>query len=97
MKGYLSFLVLWILKSRKLKGSELADEIEQRKGSRPSPGTIYPALKELKKQGYINSNKDKTYFLTSAGKKELAEGCKFFCSMFHDFLEIKKVSKCRCV
>jgi PadR family transcriptional regulator, regulatory protein PadR len=97
MKGYLSFLVMWILKTRKLKGSEIAVEIGKRKGSKPSPGTIYPALKGLKNQGLIKADKDKKYFLSPKGKKELSEGCKFFCSMFYDFKEISKVSKCRCV
>ena len=31
-----------------MHGQELADEIGKRKGEKPSPGTIYPALKGLK-------------------------------------------------
>jgi PadR family transcriptional regulator, regulatory protein PadR len=97
MKGYLSFLILWILRDSKLKGSEIATEIGKRKGSRPSPGTIYPALKELKKQGNIKHDSEKKYFLTIRGKKELSEGCKFFCSMFYDMNKISKVSRnCSC-
>jgi PadR family transcriptional regulator, regulatory protein PadR len=97
MKGYLSFLIMWLLKSKKMNGSQIATEIGKRKGSRPSPGTIYPALKELKSQGYIKADKQKAYCLTKKGKRELSAGCKFFCDMFHDFNKIFKVSKCRCV
>jgi len=48
MKGYLSYLILWILSKEKMNGSEIARELEKRRGTKPSPGTIYPALKELK-------------------------------------------------
>jgi PadR family transcriptional regulator, regulatory protein PadR len=98
MKGFLTFLILWILRSGEKRGSEIAEELEKRRGSKPSPGTIYPALKELKKHGFIRSDKDKKYFLTPKGKKELTEGCNCFCTMFYDFPEIKKVThNCRCV
>jgi len=96
MKGYLSFLILWILRGKNLKGSEIATELGKRKGSKPSPGTIYPALKELKSAGYIKSDKAKKYFLTLKGKKELTGGCNLFCSIFYDAKKILKVSKCKC-
>jgi DNA-binding PadR family transcriptional regulator len=34
---------------------EIADEIAKRKGEKPSPGTIYPALKNLREMGFISS------------------------------------------
>jgi len=45
MKGFLSYLILWILKKENMNGAGIAVELEKRKGSKPSPGTIYPALK----------------------------------------------------
>ena len=64
MKGFLSYLVLWILSKKSMNGSEIAKELEKRKGSKPSPGTIYPALKELKEKGLIVSDENKVYSLT---------------------------------
>ena len=57
MKGFLSYLMLWMLSKKKMKGAEIALELEKRRGSKPSPGTIYPALKELKEKGLITSDK----------------------------------------
>jgi len=41
-----------------MHGQELADEIGKRKGEKPSPGTIYPALKGLKESGFIKEYKE---------------------------------------
>lgn len=84
MKGFLSYLVLWSLSKKSMTGSEIAKELEKRKGSKPSPGTIYPVLKELKKSGLISSDKGKAYSLTSRGKAELKNACGIFCSIFYD-------------
>ena len=74
MRGLLSFLILFLLSKKAMHGQELADEIEKRKGERPSPGTIYPALKSLKEAGLIEEKKEgKTivYTLTIEGKEGL--------------------------
>ena len=57
MRGMLSFLVLFLLSKSEMHGQEIAAELEKRKGERPSPGTIYPALKGLKESGFIKLNK----------------------------------------
>ena len=57
MKGLLSYLILWNLSKKNMTGAEIAKELEKRKGTRPSPGTIYPALKELRNRGLINPEK----------------------------------------
>ena len=75
MRGFLGFLILFLLSQKIMHGQELADEIGKRKGEKPSPGTIYPALKGLKESGFIKEEKDgKTilYNLTPAGKKALS-------------------------
>lgn len=74
-----------------MTGSRVAKELEKRRGSKPSPGTIYPALKELKKQGLINSDSKKVYSLTKKGNEELKKACSMFCSIFYD---IKEMSNC---
>jgi len=85
MRGMLSFLILFILSKRPMHGQEIADEIEKRKGSKPSPGTIYPALKSLKASNLIIEKKiGKTivYSLTSQGKKALKVAKIRFCRTF---------------
>ena len=74
MRGFLGFLVLFLVSKKSMHGQEIADEIAKRKGEKPSPGTIYPALKGLKESGFIKEEKDgKTisYNLTPGGKKAL--------------------------
>lgn len=88
MKGYLSYLVLWILRKRKMTGVQIAKELEKRRGVKPSPGTIYPALKDLRRKGFIASDKEKVYSLTKKGEEELRKTCTFFCRMFYDINEM---------
>jgi PadR family transcriptional regulator PadR len=88
MKGYLSFLVLWLVGSKKMSGAEIAAEIKRRKGTKPSPGTIYPVLKELRGKGLIRENKSnknqKIYSLSPRGRTALRAACHQFCRTFHD-------------
>ncbi len=93
MRGYLSFLVLWSLnKKDEMTGSELAMELEKRKGCKPNPGTIYPVLKELRNKGLIADSNGasfyKKYMLTNNGKKELDRCREEFAKIFYDFGEI---------
>ena len=39
MKGFLSYLILWMLGKKEMNGAQIATELEKRKGSKPSPGT----------------------------------------------------------
>ena len=75
MRGMLGFLILFLLSKEPMHGQALADEIAKRKGEKPSPGTIYPALKNLREAGFIREeNKDgKTivYSLTPRGEGAL--------------------------
>ena len=88
MKGYLTYLILWILGKTSMNGAEIGRELEKRRGTKPSPGTIYPALKELKKKGMIDVDKNKYYSLTKEGEKELKSACNFFCKIFYDMKEM---------
>jgi PadR family transcriptional regulator, regulatory protein PadR len=93
MKGYLTYLILWNLRKKNMNGAEITREFEKRRGTKPSPGTIYPALKELKNNGLIAVDDNKTYSLTSYGKKELKSACKFFCQIFYDAEEMSTFCK----
>lgn len=87
MRGFLSFLILWLLNKKAMSGAELADELEKRKGCRPNPGTIYPALKELaRKKAILLHTKEgkKTYSLTAAGRQELERAVNLFAKIFYD-------------
>ena len=88
LKGFLTFLVLKLISKREMSGEEIREEIKKRKGTRPSPGTIYPVLKFLKKNGFIEESKQKgklkKYKLTKKGKKELNTEIKKFCLLFYD-------------
>lgn len=73
-KGFLSFLILHELRNRKLYGEQLAKLIGKRRGDHLTPGTIYPALKQLRNQHlirFIQDGQKKIYTLTSSGKSEL--------------------------
>lgn len=80
-KGLLSFLILHELKRERLYGEQLAQHIGGRKGETLTPGTIYPALKRLRKHKlikYSRNGRKKIYFLTDDGKTELKKLYKVF-------------------
>jgi len=97
MRGMLSFLILWLLSKRPMYGQELAKEIGKRRGTKPNPGTIYPALKELKKRGLIKSRKKgrvTNYHITEEGRKGIQTACEYFCKAFGEiFQERMEVAK----
>ena len=71
-----------------MSGDDIRKELEKRKGTKPSPGTIYPVLKCLQEYGWIEELKDKgkakKYRLTKSGEKELKESTRKFVSIFCD-------------
>ena len=91
MRGFLTFIVLRMLSKQHLSGEEIRKEIEKRRGSKPSPGTIYPVLKTIHSNGWIKEidkeSKEKKYVLTQQGKKELKIATKQFISIFSDMKE----------
>ena len=93
MKGYLSYLILWILNRESMNGAQIGRELEIRRGSKPSPGTIYPALKDLKNTGLIKTDTNKIYSLTTEGELELITACKYFCRIFYDMTEMADFCK----
>ena len=81
----LSFLILFILSKKPMHGQEIADEIGKRKGVRPSPGTIYPALKAMKAHGLIQERregKNIVYILTPRGEEGLSHAKQHFVRVF---------------
>jgi DNA-binding PadR family transcriptional regulator len=91
MKGFLSMLILWLVSKKSMTGAELALELEKRKGHRPSPGTIYPVLKDLKEKGLLTVDDNKRYSLTKRGQDELEISLNTF---FHTFSDIDEMRSC---
>jgi PadR family transcriptional regulator PadR len=89
MRGLLGFLVLFLLSKKPMHGQEIATELAKRRGEKPSPGTIYPALKGLKDAGFLSEEKEGktiTYKLTSKGEKALEIAKKRFTRTFLDVI-----------
>lgn len=98
LKGFLSFLILHELQKKSLCGEDLAKKIGKRKGeTRLTPGTIYPALKNLralKLVEYKQFGRKKMYTLTDSGKKEIKKLYKLFSQYFYGLKKhIKKPKK----
>ncbi len=89
MRGLLSFQILWLLSKKGMHGEEIAQEIGKRRGEKPKPGTLYPALKELKENGLIKGSKKGkviTYSLTERGKRSVSKSVTYFCKAFGDII-----------
>ena len=71
-----------------MSGAQLAEEIRARKGCKPNPGTIYPALKELLSKKAIvvdrQQGKEKIYALTPLGKTQAESAAQTICKTFYD-------------
>jgi DNA-binding PadR family transcriptional regulator len=72
----LRHITLIMLKEHPLSGSEITEEIESYMDWKPSPGSIYPLLSHLQKDGLIEQIEDddpnlKRFSLTETGKKEI--------------------------
>jgi PadR family transcriptional regulator PadR len=93
MKGFLSFLILWVVKKRRMTGVEITLELEKRKGRKLSPGTIYPVLKKLKKESLLAIDENKCYTLTELGIKELKNRLEIFIKIFPDIDDMRDFIK----
>lgn len=90
MRGMLSFMILWLLSKRPMYGQELASEIGKRKGERPNPGTIYPALKDLSSKGMVRSHlegRNNVYELTERGRASLRISLDYFRRAFGEIFD----------
>ncbi len=89
MRGMLSFTILWLLSKRTMYGQEIATEIGQRRGDKPNPGTIYPALKDLNKRGLVKvrqEGRNTVYELTKLGRVSLSKSLEYFRRAFGEIL-----------
>lgn len=77
-KGILRHVVIPLLNQKPMSGSELMEEIEEYTDWKPSPGSIYPLLSQLKEENVIDHYPDedpslKRFNLTEKGRKMLEE------------------------
>jgi len=78
-RGILYFLIGKLLEKNAMTGSEIMMALEEATSGvwRPSPGSIYPALAELERKGFIEATdadgRRKKYHLTDYGKETLEE------------------------
>src|SRR5712692_7211983 len=90
MRGMLSFTILWLLSVRPMYGQELATEIGKRRGEKPNPGTIYPALKDLASNGMIKAHlegRNQVYELTQRGRVGLSKALEYFRKAFGEIFD----------
>lgn len=88
IKGFLALKMLHELNKKRLCGDELAVAIGRKLGKKLTPGTIYPALKFLRKKRlvtYKRSGRKKLYSLTEEGKIEYRLFKSAFRKIFKDF------------
>ncbi|RFA97616.1 PadR family transcriptional regulator [Pyrobaculum aerophilum] len=63
-------VVLWLLSDRPMNGAEIIRAVEDFTWGfwRPSPGSVYPLLKQLETEGLVRRRPDGRYELTENGK-----------------------------
>jgi DNA-binding PadR family transcriptional regulator len=71
-RGWLRPWILSLLSKNPKNGAEIMDDIERMSwgGWRPSPGSIYPLLDEMTKDGLIQKREDGRYEITEKGRSE---------------------------
>jgi PadR family transcriptional regulator PadR len=96
-KGLLSFLIVWLVRKEPKTGAEIAQELEKRRGKKPSPGTIYPVLKNLHNMDILAVDQEKRYSITEKGQKALEASIDEFVNTFYDIDDMKSCSsKSKC-
>jgi DNA-binding PadR family transcriptional regulator len=65
--------VLYIVRDSPKSGAEIMDVMESNLQGwwRPSPGSIYPMLKQMVMEGALKRSEDDKYSLTEAGREEV--------------------------
>lgn len=75
-RGGVKYLVLELLADGPKHGYEIIRGIEQRRGVRPSAGSVYPTLQMLEDGGFVTSEQTdgkRVYTITDAGRSLLAD------------------------
>jgi PadR family transcriptional regulator PadR len=82
LRGHLDALILSVLERQALHGYAVIEALQAHSGGELDlpTGTVYPALRRLERAGFVKSEwstvggrKRRTYELTNAGRKTLAD------------------------
>jgi len=67
-RGFLRPQIIQLIESQPMNGVDIMNELQKMSHGRyrPSPGSIYPLLEQLEKEGLIAKNKDGKFELTTA-------------------------------
>ncbi|MFT4261058.1 MAG: PadR family transcriptional regulator [Candidatus Woesearchaeota archaeon] len=74
MRGQLKTTILNSILNEPLSGSQIIKKIEQDYHWKPSPGSLYPQLEQIEKEGLAKIKEEKNkkiYTITAKGKKQL--------------------------
>ncbi|MEM0158224.1 MAG: PadR family transcriptional regulator [Thermoplasmataceae archaeon] len=75
MRGFggLRTFVLNILAEKRAKGADIINELNKRTMGwwKPSPGSVYPLLSSMERDGLIRRLEDGSYEITQAGREEI--------------------------
>lgn len=74
MKGQLKYIVLRALEKENMSGYKIMSYLEKAIGWKPSPGSVYPVLKDLLTHKWVSvklEGKKKIYKLNIKGKQEI--------------------------
>ncbi len=69
-KGFLRAAIICVLEKKPLNGYRIIKNVKELTGFwTPSPGSVYPLLKAMRKEGIIEKCENGAYVLTKKGKK----------------------------
>ena len=74
-RGDVKFAILEVLAQGPQHGYEIMHAIAERRGAKPSPGSVYPTLQMLEDGGFVTSDQvdgKRVYTITDAGRELLA-------------------------
>ncbi len=74
-KGYLKYLMLKTISDGDVTGYQLIKHVENLTGSKPSTGSVYPQLKSMERDGWVNGREvdGKTFYSITKTGREVIE------------------------
>ena len=75
-RGFLRPQIIQLLEKQPMNGVDIMNELQKMSHGwyRPSPGSIYPLLEQLEKEGLVAKNKDGKFELTQAYSEQTGNG-----------------------
>jgi len=75
-RGFLRPQIIQLLEKRPMNGVDIMNDLQEmsRGWYRPSPGSIYPLLEQLEKEGLIAKNEDGKFELTASYREQSGIG-----------------------